>query len=236
MWRHQINIANGQLALQSNMAVIAGEPKPLVASSGAKAKKSTRAKKKVSKLAIEAIEEKINVNFTKFIWQKINRKIVWLVLIIILAVFSAYLLRSQIMILKNRIITTSDNKAIVTNVNDLVTNEAVDDFVISGNIDNELIDLSFSDGGNSSSTATSTGVEEVVVIYLIVKDTPTGWLNLRENPSKSAKILTQVNSGDKFEAVEKQTVAGDSYDWYKVIVDDKISGWIYGQYITEIEG
>lgn len=234
MWRHQINIANGQLALQSNMAVMTVESKKLVASSGAKPKKSSRAKKKVSKLAIEAIEEKVNVNFAKFIWQKINRKIVWLVLIIILAAFSAYLLRPQIMILKNKIIATSNNKAMVTNVNDLVSNEVADGLDISGNIDNELINLSFSEGGNSSTTATST--EGEVVIYLIIKDTPTGWLNLREIPSKSAKILTQVNSGDKFEAVEKQTVAGDSYDWYKVIVDDKISGWIYGQYITEIEG
>jgi hypothetical protein len=186
-----------------------------------------------------AAKAKVNINFASFIWQKINRKIVWLVLAIILAALGVYLLRGQIVSLKNKIFLPANNAVVTTTDNNSnADSQAATD--IAGNEDSELIDLSFSEGASSSSTPTSTdgliNEPEKIIIYLIVKDTPTGWLNLRENPSKNAKILTQVNSGDKFEATEKQEIAGDEYSWYKILVDENISGWIYGQYITEIEG
>lgn len=67
--------------------------------------------------------------------------------------------------------------------------------------------------------------------YVEVKDTPTGFLRVREKPATSAKEIGRVNPGDRYSLFA--TVSG----WYqiKVTLDATSSGWISDQYATKFE-
>ena len=66
---------------------------------------------------------------------------------------------------------------------------------------------------------------------LKIMETETGWLNVRSEPSLGSKILTKVNVGEEFEYTDKQD------NWYKIILDDedKMEGWVFGEYIEEVQ-
>lgn len=64
--------------------------------------------------------------------------------------------------------------------------------------------------------------------YVKIKNTPTGWLNVRSEPSTAKKdesILTKVDPGEVFPFIE-----ANSTGWYKIEYKDGEEGWISGQY------
>lgn len=64
-----------------------------------------------------------------------------------------------------------------------------------------------------------------VVEKIKIKETETGWLNVREEPSLEAKILEKVLVGDELESLEKQE------DWIKIKTKDGKEGWVSDQYV-----
>jgi hypothetical protein len=69
--------------------------------------------------------------------------------------------------------------------------------------------------------------------FLVVKDTPTGFLRVRMDPGTSATEAARINPGDKFTIVETQTVSDTN--WYEIKYDGTNVGWVSGQYVDKIE-
>lgn len=58
-----------------------------------------------------------------------------------------------------------------------------------------------------------------------VKETPTGYLNVRNAPRPSGALITQILPGEKFIVLETQS------SWYKIKLRDGQEGWATGQYL-----
>ncbi len=65
--------------------------------------------------------------------------------------------------------------------------------------------------------------------YVVVNDTPTGWLRVREEPSLAASEAAKVKPKDKFELLEEKD------GWYKIGYEKDKEGWISGQYAEKKE-
>lgn len=78
-------------------------------------------------------------------------------------------------------------------------------------------------------TATSSAQPNPPKPYLVVKDTPTGFLRVRMEPGTSATEAARVNPGDKFTILDTQN------GWYQIRYDTTNTGWVSGQYVDKIE-
>jgi len=78
-------------------------------------------------------------------------------------------------------------------------------------------------------TATSSAQPNPPKPYLVVKDTPTGFLRVRMEPSTSATEAARVNPGDKFTILDTQN------GWYQIRYDTTNTGWVSGQYVEKVE-
>lgn len=67
--------------------------------------------------------------------------------------------------------------------------------------------------------------------YVTIKDTPTGFLRIRETPSTAGKELGKVYPGDKYKLLSTKN------SWYQIRVDLDAtnSGWISAQYAEKSE-
>ncbi len=65
--------------------------------------------------------------------------------------------------------------------------------------------------------------------YIIVKDTPTGFLRVRMDASTSATEAARVNPGEKYTILDTQN------GWYQIRYDGTNNGWVSGQYVTKVE-
>jgi hypothetical protein len=65
--------------------------------------------------------------------------------------------------------------------------------------------------------------------YIIIKDTPTGFLRVRMDSSPSATEAGKVNPGQKF------TILGNQNGWYEIKYDGTNTGWVSGQYTDKVE-
>ena len=88
--------------------------------------------------------------------------------------------------------------------------------------------------GSKTSTATSSGsvsssVKDPLRPYLVIKDTPTGYLRVRMEPSTSATEASRVKPGDKFSILSTKT------GWYQISYEDAKKGWVSGQYVEKVE-
>jgi hypothetical protein len=64
---------------------------------------------------------------------------------------------------------------------------------------------------------------------ITIKDTPTGWLRVRGEPSVSASEAARVKPGEEFELLEEKD------GWYKIKYDTKNEGWVSGEYCNKEE-
>lgn len=71
-------------------------------------------------------------------------------------------------------------------------------------------------------TATAGAVKKNFIV--VIKDTPTGWLRVREEPSTAASESAKVNPKDTF------TLLDEKDGWYKIEYEKGEEGWISGQY------
>ncbi len=62
---------------------------------------------------------------------------------------------------------------------------------------------------------------------VIIKDTPTGWLRVREEPTINASESARVNPGDTFDLLEEKD------NWYKIEYEKDKTGWISAEYAVK---
>ncbi len=79
----------------------------------------------------------------------------------------------------------------------------------------------------STNTATSSATPQKP--YVTIKDTPTGFLRVRMEPSTSATEAGRVNPGEKYHVFTQQT------GWYQISHDGTNKGWISAQYADKTE-
>lgn len=79
---------------------------------------------------------------------------------------------------------------------------------------------------SSSGTPSSAG-ETKSSQKVKIKDTPTGWLRVRKEPSTAAVEVTKVNPGEEYVFLEEKS------GWYKIELENGESGWIAGQYASK---
>ncbi len=75
----------------------------------------------------------------------------------------------------------------------------------------------------SSSTPTTTKATKVRI-----KDTPTGWLRVRSEPSVQASESAKVNPGETYDLLEEQP------NWYKILFNDEQEGWVASEFADKI--
>jgi len=71
--------------------------------------------------------------------------------------------------------------------------------------------------------------KEAAQPQVLIKDTPTGWLRVRMEPSTSASEAAKVNPGEEYLFLEEKS------GWYKIEYEEGEEGWISGQYAEKIE-
>ncbi len=64
--------------------------------------------------------------------------------------------------------------------------------------------------------------------HVQIKETPTGWLRVRSEPSKNAKEVGKVYPKEKY------SLLGEESGWYKIEYKKGEEGWISGQYAQKI--
>lgn len=78
----------------------------------------------------------------------------------------------------------------------------------------------------SISDKTATDSAKTEGDQVLIKDTPTGWLRVREDASIEASETAKVKPGEKYPLLEEKT------GWYKIKLDDK-EGWVSSEYSTK---
>jgi hypothetical protein len=66
--------------------------------------------------------------------------------------------------------------------------------------------------------------------YIKIKETPTGWLRVRAEPSASSEELTKVKPGEMFPYLGEE-----KNGWYKIEYEDDKEGWVSGVYVELVE-
>lgn len=73
------------------------------------------------------------------------------------------------------------------------------------------------------------GKEEMPRPYVVVKDTPTGWLRVRMGPSTATTEAAKINPGEKYPLLDEKS------GWYKIRYQQDKEGWISGRYAEKFE-
>lgn len=60
--------------------------------------------------------------------------------------------------------------------------------------------------------------------WVVIQDTPTGWLRVRSGPSLSASESAKVKPGEKYEFLDEKS------GWYKIKYDEDKEGWVSSRY------
>jgi len=59
---------------------------------------------------------------------------------------------------------------------------------------------------------------------VVIKETGTGWLRVREEASKWSKEIGRVNPGESY------VLLGEEVDWYQIKLEDESEGWVSAKY------
>lgn len=75
----------------------------------------------------------------------------------------------------------------------------------------------------------ATDESKIKKTFVIIRNTETGFLRVRDNPSLGASEAARVKPKEKYELLE------EANGWYKIIYEKDKQGWILGSYATKIE-
>ena len=81
-------------------------------------------------------------------------------------------------------------------------------------------------GGTKTATSSATLPPKP---YAVIKDTPTGFLRVRMDPSTAATESGRVNPGEKYHIYDEKS------GWFQISYDGTNKGWISGQYAEKVE-
>ncbi len=79
--------------------------------------------------------------------------------------------------------------------------------------------------GKKEATASATTKK----VFIVVKDTPTGWLRVRDDASVAASETAKIKPKDKFELLEEKN------GWYKIAYENGKMGWVLAEYMEKQE-
>lgn len=81
--------------------------------------------------------------------------------------------------------------------------------------------------GTASEAVVATSSSSNTVRQVLILNTETGWLNIREGPGATFGIIKKVNPGEVYEFLAKQG------DWIKIKLSDGQIGWGAGRYMRQ---
>lgn len=245
MWKHQMQLAGGQLALQAR--VLGGKKlskKELanLLKADLKSKAFSRAKDKMTPAERKKLEKMIS--FPSFIANKIKNlgrgfKIILIILLLLLITASVYfLLKGD----KGR--EKSAPKASTTEQQGLSPTSIENNNENAENKVKEPPEQETTTTDNSLSFVNQELYEPMISpdnsaqnqqaeeknSFALIKETPTGWLNVRQSPIISAEIITKINSGEKFLIINSTIAKPGSSGWHQIELTDGSSGWISAEY------
>jgi len=84
-------------------------------------------------------------------------------------------------------------------------------------------------GTTKASTSSASQTPNPPKPYVVIKDTPTGFLRVRVEASTTATEAARVNPGDKFHVEDSQS------GWFAIKYDGTNLGWISGDYAQEVQ-
>lgn len=84
--------------------------------------------------------------------------------------------------------------------------------------------LSVAGGGEASSSGTSSNTDNSDKPLVVIKDTPTGFLRVRIEPSTKATEAGQVKPGEKYPFLE------ETEGWFKIEYEEGKEGWVSSTY------
>jgi hypothetical protein len=76
---------------------------------------------------------------------------------------------------------------------------------------------------------TGSGSQEISKPYVLIKDTPTGFLRVRDSASTGGKEVAQVKPGEKYPFIESKE------GWLKIAYEKDKEGWISDRYSEKVE-
>lgn len=82
---------------------------------------------------------------------------------------------------------------------------------------------------SKSATSSASQAADPPKPFVVIKDTPTGFLRVRMDPSTDATEAARVNPGEKYTIVDTQN------GWYEIKYDGTNTGWVSGQYTQKVE-
>lgn len=80
----------------------------------------------------------------------------------------------------------------------------------------------------ASAEAEKKKTETAGKIMVVIGETPTGWLRVRDEPSINGVEIDRLDAGDEYELLDEQN------SWYKIKLEDG-DGWISSEYATKKE-
>jgi len=75
----------------------------------------------------------------------------------------------------------------------------------------------------------TTATADIATPYVVILDTPTGWLRVRSGPSTAATESAKVDPGEKFPLLD------EANGWFEIEYEEGSTGWISGTYAEKFE-
>lgn len=85
--------------------------------------------------------------------------------------------------------------------------------------------------GETQVTATPQPQTESSQIYIVILDTPNGFLRVRSEPATTGTEIARVMPGARYVVTDEDTKAG----WTKIEYADGKEGWVSSQYVKKVE-
>jgi uncharacterized protein YgiM (DUF1202 family) len=104
------------------------------------------------------------------------------------------------------------------------TDNSLQPFPLAGGLEPTSSSSTIVSVTSSSTPATTT---PAAVLQVKINSTPTGFLNVRNSPSSSGKVVTQVHPGEVYTYTALQN------NWYEITYSGFSQGWVSGQYVTK---
>jgi hypothetical protein len=84
-----------------------------------------------------------------------------------------------------------------------------------------------------TTTLTSAPTSSSSVKKVQIKETPTGFLRVRQDASTSSAEVGRVKPGEQYAVLDSKTAGGVL--WYKITYTETQDGWVSGEYAVKVE-
>jgi hypothetical protein len=234
MWRHQLRVANNQLIWQTRTMTKGKLNEKIISAMLSDGKISAEEHKILSKhispKQLSKLDQAFHRKFISWLKEYWHKGVGKNILIIGLTVVVGTTVYFAVTKLLNNKKTTESNS--ITESLGIETPLAKPELsvVIPSEVD------AITEAATNEVQVEAVKPETTTLTLLKVLATPSGKLNVREDPSTEANILSKINSGETVAYTDQiQVSTSDEYKWYKVKLPDETVGWVYGEYIELLQ-